>query len=233
MWQIVTGDVIINLSFSQGFFKMMINSPKFLKSALKPEDFPQDSMPEVAVVGRSNAGKSSLLNCLLNAQGLCRTSKTPGCTRTINFFAANDKFRFVDLPGYGYASVDKSQKQEWPWLVNDFLESRENIRLVLFLMDCRRIPNDVDLDLIRWFVKSFEKAILVLTKSDKLSRSQILQHTQKLEKLFSRENIHIPMIEFSVKTAEGKRKIAKILDDFVRLSTRNTLKKSFDQSAKH
>lgn len=140
--------------------------------AVEPKQYPQDNLPEIAFAGRSNVGKSSFINSMINRANLARTSGKPGKTRTINFYIINDKFRLVDLPGYGYAQVSKSEKEKWGVIIEKYLVSRENLREVVLIVDIRHEPTDQDLIMYDW-IKSFGYAgIVVATKADKISRGK-------------------------------------------------------------
>jgi len=131
---------------------MKITSAEFLKSALNEADWPRDPMPEVAFLGRSNVGKSSLINSLLGVRGLARTSSTPGRTQALNFFAINRKFRFVDLPGYGYARAPQALKAIWSTAAEEYLAKREQLVLSIHIVDSRHEPSRQDLQLHEWLV---------------------------------------------------------------------------------
>jgi GTP-binding protein len=150
-----------------------IVSAYFVKSAKQPEDFPRDRRPEIAFCGRSNIGKSSLLNTLTNSRGLARTSSSPGRTQTINFFLINERMYFVDLPGYGYAKVPKSVKQEWGKMIESYLQNREQLKLALMLIDSRMEPTQLDAIMKEWLDHHRIPNAVVLTKIDKISRNQL------------------------------------------------------------
>jgi GTP-binding protein len=150
-----------------------IHSAEFVKAAVRPEGYPEDPLPEVAFGGRSNVGKSSLINCLLNRKKLVRTSRTPGRTQTINFFLINQSFRFVDLPGYGYAKVPESVRRSWGPMVEKYLQGRTELRGVVQILDARHPPTADDLQLWGWLRERGLPAIAVLTKMDKVKRSQV------------------------------------------------------------
>ncbi len=151
---------------------MKISSATFVKSALELKDCPRDRRPECAFAGRSNVGKSTLLNTLLNVRGLAKTSKTPGKTQTLNFFDVNRRYYFVDLPGYGYAKVPLSLQQTWGEAVTAYLSQRETLRLVVHLLDSRHAPTGQDEDLLNLLEEARVPTVLVATKVDKLSKSE-------------------------------------------------------------
>jgi len=151
---------------------VIVRSTEFVKSATKPANYPEGDLPEIAFAGRSNVGKSSLINVLVNRKGLVRTSSTPGRTQLINFFAINGDFSLVDLPGYGFAKVPLSVKKEWGPMMRTYLSRRSNLRGVVLLFDIRRIPREEDLELLDWLEEFEVPTIPVITKADKIGRGQ-------------------------------------------------------------
>ena len=151
---------------------MIIRSATFVKSAARAQHYPEQSLPEVAFAGRSNVGKSSMVNVLVNRKGLVRTSSTPGRTQLINFFDINGELGLVDLPGYGFARVPVAVKRQWGPMVRTYLESRENLRAVVFILDIRRTPNAEDLQLLDWLEEFGIPTIPVITKIDKVGKTQ-------------------------------------------------------------
>jgi GTP-binding protein len=156
---------------------MIITSAQFVKSAVTPSQYPPADLPEIAFTGRSNVGKSSLINTLLNRKHLVKTSTTPGRTQLINFFAINRAFSFVDLPGFGYARVPVAVKKSWGPMIETYLSTRKTLKGVVLIMDIRRIPGTQELNFIEWLHYYAIPEILVLTKSDKLSKNK--QTTQR------------------------------------------------------
>lgn len=151
---------------------MIIKSADFVKSATKPSNYPESQCPEVAFAGRSNVGKSSLINTLVNRRGLVRTSSTPGRTQLLNFFDINGDFTLVDLPGYGFAKVPLAVKRDWGPMMRTYLEKRPQLRAVVMLFDIRRVPREEDLELLDWLEEFEVPTIPVITKIDKVSRNQ-------------------------------------------------------------
>jgi GTP-binding protein len=147
-------------------------SARFLTSAAQPSDFPPPSLPEVAVVGRSNVGKSSLINTLVGQPGLARTSRTPGRTRLVNWFAIEDRFHLVDLPGYGYAEVSQATRESWRPLIESYLAKRTSLAGVLLLIDIRRGVQDEELDFVPWLAERAMPVVVALTKADKLAKNK-------------------------------------------------------------
>jgi len=145
-------------------------SARFVTSAAQPSDFPPPTLPEVAVVGRSNVGKSSLINTLVGQPGLARTSRTPGRTRLVNWFAIEDRFHLVDLPGYGYAQVSVATRESWRPLIEGYLARRTSLAGVLLLIDIRRGVQDEELDFVPWLAEHAMPVVVALTKADKLAK---------------------------------------------------------------
>lgn len=180
-----------------------ISSARFVKSAQRPEDFPRDRRPEIAFCGRSNIGKSSLLNTLTNSRGLARTSSSPGRTQTINFFLINERMYFVDLPGYGYAKVSKSVKEGWGEMVEGYMVERDQLKLSLMLVDSRMPPTESDVVMKQWLDHNQIPNAVVLTKSDKISKNQLDQALRKGAETLNTKEI----IPFSAVTGDGKDEI--------------------------
>ncbi len=181
---------------------MIVTSAEFIKSATKPSEYPPGNLPEIAIAGKSNVGKSSLINTLVNRKNLARTSSSPGRTQTINFFRVNEKISLVDLPGYGYAKVSLRIREAWKPMVESYLQTREGIRMVVLILDARRGPSPEDLTLLDWLDYHEIPSLIVLTKVDKLS--QIERARQK------RNLAAVPLLSgkticfFSALTGEGK-----------------------------
>ena len=154
---------------------MIIKSAAFVTSAVKPSQYPDGPHPEVAFAGRSNVGKSSLINTLVNRKRLVKTSSTPGRTQLVNFFLVNERLSFVDLPGYGYARVPAAVRQSWGPMIETYLKERALLKAVVLILDIRRTPGIVERNFIDWLARYGRKCILVLTKADKLSKSARIQ----------------------------------------------------------
>lgn len=190
---------------------------RYVKTAVKPVDYPaiKDDkghiLPEIAVAGRSNVGKSSLLNDLFQSKDLVKTSSTPGKTQTINFFALNNQIAFADLPGYGYAQVPLSVRKQWGPMIQAYLEKREPLKLILFLLDIRRIPNEEDLQMVDWILRSGKDMILVLTKTDKVNQSEKIQNTRKILEVINLENLFY--VYYSIHKSGGRLPLVKMICD--------------------
>lgn len=142
------------------------------KVAVKKETYPANNLPEFAFAGRSNVGKSSFINAMLGRKNLARTSSTPGKTRTINFYKVNEDLRLVDLPGYGYAKVSKKEKDSWANIINEYLETRENLLETILLVDIRHDPTQLDLQMYDYLLASGFSGIVIATKKDKISKDR-------------------------------------------------------------
>jgi GTP-binding protein len=184
---------------------MIIRSAKFVCSAVTPEQYPPDDQPEVAFAGRSNVGKSSLINKILNRKKLVRTSKTPGRTQLLNFFEINELWRFVDLPGYGYAKVPVEVQKRWRPMVENYLTTRVNLRGMVWLLDIRREVSKEDLALWDWLQAQQVTVIIVITKADKLSKNKRNKQAASIAKSLGR-NVQ-ELIQFSAVSGEGKDEI--------------------------
>lgn len=189
---------------------MKLESAVFEISAALPSQFPGTSIPEIAFSGRSNVGKSSLINKLVNKKSLAKTSSTPGKTRTINFFRL-DGLRLVDLPGYGYAKVSQSEKNRWADLISSYFQSDRDLRLVVQLIDMRHPPTKDDLQMIDYMVEYGIPFVIVLTKKDKLKKSEIAQRIQDFENQFS-DFEGIKILPVSSETGEGIGELRGIID---------------------
>ncbi len=187
-------------------------SARFVKSAMLPQDFPREGYPEIAFAGRSNVGKSSLLNSLLGRKGLAKTSKTPGKTRTVNFFAVNERFYFVDLPGYGYARVARSLKETWGRMITSYVAEREALRLVVQLIDARHPPTPNDHELLALLDEARVPTLLVATKFDKLKQSE-RHHTLKVIQKELELDEEAALIPCSSVTGEGIKELWSFIED--------------------
>jgi len=175
---------------------------------------PENTLPEVAFAGKSNVGKSSLINALMNRKSLARTGSRPGKTQTVNFYNINDEIYFVDLPGYGYANVPESEKAKWGQMVENYLEKSKVLKNVFLLIDIRHKPGNNDIMMYDWIKSKGYSPIIIATKADKLKRSQvpgalkIIRETLKLTK----EDIMIP---FSAETKQGREEIYELIDSII------------------
>jgi len=190
---------------------MQIHSATFVTSAAQPKQFLTRPIPHFVFAGRSNVGKSSLINALLNRKGLAKTSQTPGKTRLINYFLINDRFFFVDIPGYGYAQVSKKARHDWGKLIETYLSETPYLALILQLMDLRHDPSKLDLQMFEWLKHSGHPFLLLLTKADKLSRNQVNQNHRKIVTSLGIEPHHA--IPTSAQTGLGIAEVWKTLNE--------------------
>ena len=161
---------------------MIVKNAEFLISAVGSNQWPVDGQPEILLCGRSNVGKSSFINALCNRNKLAYTSSTPGMTRMLNFYSVNNALRFVDAPGYGFQKKAKSGYTEFDKIMTEYFEKRENLKCCVLLVDCRREPNQDDLDMLEFIQHHHLPILVVMTKCDKLSYSQTLQARRALAK---------------------------------------------------
>lgn len=182
----------------------------FLISAFREHQYPPPDRPEIAFAGRSNVGKSSLINILVNRKGLAKTSSRPGRTQSINFFGLNDLLYLVDLPGYGFARVPIQVKKSWQHMVETYLLKRSNLKAVVVILDIRRDPTSGDADLLEWLRQYQIDAIIVLTKADKISRQQARSRAGLIERQLGKISA-AGLTVFSAKTRQGKQEIWQII----------------------
>lgn len=188
---------------------MKITSAEFVKSAFAKKDWTTDGKAEIAFLGRSNVGKSSLINSLLNRKGLARTSNTPGRTQSLNYFLINERFYFVDLPGYGYAKVSKTMRQDWGRMAEEYLSDRRELALFIQLVDARHEPTTLDRQLREWLIFHRRPHLVVATKSDKLS-------SIKLKKSLAEIQTELPdskIIAYSATTGKGREQVWAEIQD--------------------
>ncbi len=187
---------------------MKITSAEFVKSAFTETDWPAGALPEIAFMGRSNVGKSSLINSLLGVRGLARTSSTPGRTQSLNYFLLNERFYFVDLPGFGYARVPKALKSSWGEMVSSYLAKREQLVLSIHIVDSRHEPTKLDLQLQEWLEHSAKPRLTVATKSDKLSNNELKESLGRVKRVFPNERV----VAYSAKTGRGRSEVWQAIE---------------------
>jgi GTP-binding protein len=187
---------------------MKVTSAEFVKSAFAETDWPRDPLPEISFLGRSNVGKSSLINSLLNVRGLARTSRTPGRTQALNFFLINNRFRFVDLPGYGFARVPKNVRSSWGEMATNYLAKRLGLVLSIQIVDSRHVPTTLDLQLNEWLKANAKPRVVVATKSDKLSQNELRKSLERVRRVMDAERV----IAYSATTARGRDEVWRIIE---------------------
>ncbi|WP_027338889.1 ribosome biogenesis GTP-binding protein YihA/YsxC [Halonatronum saccharophilum] len=193
---------------------MKINNPEYILSAVEAKDYPVHNLPEIALAGRSNVGKSSLINKIVNRKKMAFTSSKPGKTQTLNFYRMDNHFYFVDLPGYGFARVSKADKELWGQMIENYLFHRSNLEGVILVIDSRHKPSKDDQMMYDWLIEMRIPTLVVATKIDKVKKSQ----RNKQEKLIKDTlgiNKFIPFTFFSSETGEGKNKVFSFIGDFL------------------
>jgi GTP-binding protein len=181
---------------------MIIKNIEFVKSAVKPSHYPEYDLPEIAFAGRSNVGKSSLINTLIQRKDMVKTSSKPGCTQLINFFLINETLSFVDLPGYGYAKVSKKIRAQWQPMVDQYLFERKNLLGLILLIDIRRDPKKEEFDLVDWLEAHKMPYLVILTKADKLSKTK--QNKRLISICSQLQRDENGVVLFSTKTKQGR-----------------------------
>ncbi|HEV2912557.1 MAG TPA: ribosome biogenesis GTP-binding protein YihA/YsxC [Pyrinomonadaceae bacterium] len=190
---------------------MKITSTEFIKSAFAESDWPRDPLPEVAFLGRSNVGKSSLINSLVGVRGMARTSNTPGRTQALNFFLINKRFRFVDLPGYGFARVPKNVRASWGEMATNYLAKRPGLVLSIQIVDTRHEPTTLDLQLNEWLIANAKPRVVVATKSDKLSQNELRKSLERVRRVMDAERV----VAYSATRGVGRDEVWRIIEEAV------------------
>lgn len=190
----------------------IITSAKFIKSSENIEHYPKPGLPEYAFLGRSNVGKSSLINMLINRKNLARTSGSPGKTRAVNHFLINENWYLVDLPGYGFAKVSKSIKADWSKMIRDYISNRKTLVNTFLLIDSRIDPQETDLEMIQWFGKNQLPFIIVFTKADKPKLKQLNSTINAYREILSKEWEELPLsVISSAKSRKGREDILSFI----------------------
>lgn len=193
---------------------MKINEAEFVISAVSPAQYPEEGLPEIALAGRSNVGKSSFINKMINRKNLARTSSKPGKTQTLNFYKLNDSFHFVDVPGYGYAKVSKQEQKKWGQMMEEYFGGRENLKAVVLVCDLRHEPTDNDVQMYD-FLKYYELPVIIIaTKLDKVPKTKRKHHLKVVKDTFETDEEDI-IIAFSSETGEGKDEAWKALSQYL------------------
>lgn len=190
---------------------MIIRNVELDCVAVSPAQYPEKGFPEVAFAGRSNVGKSSLINSMVNRKALARTSGTPGKTRTINFYNINEELYMVDLPGYGYARISREEKKKWGEMIEGYITNRDMLKLVILLVDIRHEPTQDDRLMFQWIKAAGNQAVVVATKADKLSKNQMFKNISVINKSLQVEEEDI-LIPFSSITKMGREELWEIIE---------------------
>ena len=194
---------------------MKISSAEFINSIYDLRTLPKSGLFEFVFVGRSNVGKSSLVNKLVNKKNLAKIGSVPGKTKQLNYFLINEKFYLVDLPGYGYAKVPEQIRAGWRKLVEDYISERQNVKVVFVLIDSRNEPTYLDELMISWLEYYEIPFAVVLTKADKISNNKMEKQIYRTAKIVKNEDLCIDYIPFSIMTGEGRVEVLKIIDDYL------------------
>jgi len=193
---------------------MKISNAELVISAAKDHQFPVGPFPEVALSGRSNVGKSSFINTLLTRKGLARTSQNPGKTQTLNFYFINNRFHFVDVPGYGYAKVSKKEREAWGRVMEGYIKTREQLKGVVQLIDCRHKPTEDDKMMYNWLKHNELPVLIIATKSDKISKGKWDKHIKQIKEGLQVRDEDL-IILFSSETAQGKERAWKEINQLL------------------
>ena len=192
---------------------MIIKSAEFITSATKPSQYPPEGLPEIAFAGRSNVGKSSLINVLVNRKRLVKTSSTPGRTQLVNFFDINDYITFFDLPGYGYAKVPAAVRKKWGPMIETYLSGRNTLKGVVVILDIGRTPREEEHNLIAWLAHYAIASILVLTKTDKLSKTKLAKQRAAVARSLALDVGDL--ILFSAKSRKGREDVWQAIEHLI------------------
>ncbi|NLC88041.1 MAG: YihA family ribosome biogenesis GTP-binding protein [Clostridiaceae bacterium] len=194
---------------------MLIKNPEFKISAVSPKQYPEDDLPQIVLVGKSNVGKSSFINTMVNRKKLARTSSAPGKTRQINFYNMDNKFYFVDLPGYGYSKMSKVEQAKVGSFIEQYLNTSKNIALIIFLIDIRHSPSENDRIMYRYIINSEKPCIVITSKADKLAVTKVSNQVTELQKELNplKDLTFIPFsTERKIYTEESWKEIEKVLN---------------------
>ena len=194
---------------------MKVNKAEIVAVTARANQYPPDNMPEIAFAGRSNVGKSSLLNLLTGRKKLAKISGTPGKTRTINFYEINDRFRIVDLPGYGYAKVSKSESEKWGAMMDEYLQTREGLIVVAQLIDIRHEPTAQDIQMYEYLQYYGLSGLIVATKADKISRNQLQKQMAMIRRKLNADKDDV-ILPVSALNRTGHEELLDELDECVK-----------------
>lgn len=197
---------------------MLVKNPRFQVSAVKPAQYPTNNLPEIVLVGKSNVGKSSFINTMINRKKLARTSSEPGKTRQINFYNIDDTFYFVDLPGYGYSKMSKQEQEQVGKFIEQYLFNRQQIALIIFLVDIRHSPTENDKLMYNYIISSGLPCIILANKADKIAITKVDDTTKNLQKKLNPIG-DIPTFPFSSERKIYKDDVWNIIDDYIKGKT--------------
>ena len=193
---------------------MIVKKPQFEISAVSPKQYPKNNLPEIVLVGKSNVGKSSFINTMINRKRLARTSSEPGKTRQINFYNIDEKFYFVDLPGYGYSKMSKAEQEKVGDFIEEYLFNRKNISLIVFLIDIRHSPTNNDRLMYNYIIKSKKPFIIITNKADKIAPTKVLDTTKALQKELN-PLMDATFLPFSSEKKNYTDDVWTILEDYI------------------
>lgn len=194
---------------------MKVLDAKLVISAVSQKQYPPDHLPEIALAGRSNVGKSSFINKLIQRKSLARTSSKPGKTQTLNFYQINEWFYFVDVPGYGYAKISKSERKKWGEMIEEYFETRELLKAAVLVVDSRHEPSQGDIQMYDYLKYHEHPVIIIATKIDKIKKSKRHKYLKQIEQTFELDEYDI-LIPFSAETGEGKDKALGVIKAYLR-----------------
>jgi len=201
---------------------MKVNQAEFIISAVGPSQYPDDALPEIALAGRSNVGKSSLINRMINRKNLARTSSQPGKTQTLNYYKINQDLYFVDLPGYGYARVSKTQREQWGKFIENYLLNREPLKLVMQLIDLRHPPTKDDQAMYEWLRHHGVPVIVAATKADKIPKGKWQKHAKVVRETLGMDKGEQPLV-FSSELGLGKDELWALIEQHIGFVTEDTM----------
>lgn len=193
---------------------MNVNKAEIVISAVSKAQYPEDNLPEIVLLGRSNVGKSSFINTLIKRKALARTSSSPGKTQTMNFYRINNLFYFVDMPGYGYAKVSKKEREKWGIMIEEYLKTRKNITSVFLLVDSRHNPSEDDYLMHDWLMYSGINPVIIATKSDKLSKNDLKKSLVRIKKTLTCNEVQ-KIILFSTQLKSGHKEAWDIIESVI------------------
>lgn len=187
----------------------------FVTSATKIEECPPNQFPEVCFAGRSNVGKSSLINAIVNRKNIARTSNVPGKTQQMNYYQIGEECFLVDLPGYGFAKAPRKERDRWGRSIRTYLSERESLRLILSVVDARHEPSGLDQDFFYWLASNEMPFCVLLSKADKLSKNKLAQSIKTVKNILTEMNIEVPILGYSASSRNGIPEIQQLIQDFI------------------